>query len=238
MTNRIVNVKSGAPYDIYCGRSNATYKLSASKWANPFIIGRDGTRDEVIEKFRLYINSDRNLLLALYQLKGKSLGCWCNYPHESCHCEVLIELSESKNIKNWFSNMLPFERPMLYQGMLFAAPENFYQAMKLPKQETHLRRQISKMTPFEAKTAIRDKSKYLWREDWTPEFGLQVMRRALEYKFQEGTDWRRKLLITKELGLELVEWNSWGDIFWGRDVFTGEGENHLGKILMEIRDKS
>lgn len=29
------------------------------------------------------------------------------------------------------------------------------------------------------------------------------------------------------------EGNTWGDKFWG--VCDGEGENHLGKLLMEVR---
>jgi predicted NAD-dependent protein-ADP-ribosyltransferase YbiA (DUF1768 family) len=32
---------------------------------------------------------------------------------------------------------------------------------------------------------------------------------------------------------ELIEGNWWGDVIWG--VCNGKGENHLGKILMEVR---
>jgi hypothetical protein len=35
----------------------------------------------------------------------------------------------------------------------------------------------------------------------------------------------------------LVEGNRWGDQFWGVDLRTGLGENHLGKILMKVRDE-
>ena len=31
----------------------------------------------------------------------------------------------------------------------------------------------------------------------------------------------------------LIEGNDWGDTFWG--MTDGEGENHLGKILMRVR---
>lgn len=34
---------------------------------------------------------------------------------------------------------------------------------------------------------------------------------------------------------ELIEGNDWGDTFWGVDLNTNQGENHLGKILMQIR---
>jgi len=44
---RIVHCKK-SPYDIYIGRANKD--LPKSKWANPWVIGRDGTREEVIEK--------------------------------------------------------------------------------------------------------------------------------------------------------------------------------------------
>lgn len=33
----------------------------------------------------------------------------------------------------------------------------------------------------------------------------------------------------------LIEGNHWGDACWGVDTRTGQGENHLGKILMKVR---
>lgn len=231
----IINVKSGKPYDIYCGRYNKTYNLEESKWANPFVIGIDGTRDEVIEKHRLKINCQPDLLVALPELKGKTLGCWCDYPKENCHCATLLELAESKYIRNWFSNMLPFDEPFIYQGIKFLSAENFYQAMKLPKDRVDLRSEIAAMSSFKSKTAIRDKTKYLWREDWNKELGIKAMKMALKHKFKEGTSWARKLSLTEDW--EIVEWNNWGDVFWGKDIVTRLGENHLGKILMEIRNE-
>ena len=35
---------------------------------------------------------------------------------------------------------------------------------------------------------------------------------------------------------ELVEGNYWGDTFWG--VCRGEGENKLGKLLMQVRSEA
>jgi len=81
MANRIVHCKK-EPYDIYIGRP--------SKWGNPFTIGRDGTRDEVIEKYRQWIRTQPQLISALPELVGKVLGCWC--PQKRCHGEVLLEL--------------------------------------------------------------------------------------------------------------------------------------------------
>lgn len=230
---KIVNIKSGAKFDVYCGRP--------SKWGNPFTHIQDkptlaqflvNSREESIEKYRLWINSQPELLKSLPELKDKVLACHC-VPLK-CHCEILCELADSKYIKNWFSNMLPFDKPLIYQGLEFKTVENFYQAMKLPKNRLDLRNEIAKMGPFEAKKSIKDKNKYKWDESWTKEKALEVMNFALNYKFAKGTEWHRKLLLTEDW--ELVEWNNWSDFFWGKDIKTLKGENHLGKLLMRIRD--
>ena len=90
------------------------------------------------------------------------------------------------------------------------------------------------MNPFDAKRAIRDKKKYPWRADWTKEMSIEVMTQILKFKFAKHTSWGKKLMATGKT--EIVEWNNWNDTFWGKDVVTKEGENHLGKILMSIRD--
>jgi len=71
-----------APYDIYIGRP--------SKWENPFKIGVDGTRSEVIKLYEEYVRNNKYLMESLPELEGKILGCWC-YP-KRCHGEVLIKL--------------------------------------------------------------------------------------------------------------------------------------------------
>lgn len=80
----VVHVRYG-PYDVYIGRP--------SMWGNPFIIGRDGTRLEVIQKYREYITARPDLLMHLPQLKGKALGCYC--APRPCHGDVLAELADS-----------------------------------------------------------------------------------------------------------------------------------------------
>ena len=72
------------PYDVYIGRP--------SKWGNPFQIGRDGTRKEVIEKYREYLANSPELMASLSELKGKILGCWCK--PNACHGDVLVEMAE------------------------------------------------------------------------------------------------------------------------------------------------
>lgn len=71
-------------YDVYIGRP--------TKWGNPFTIGRDGTRDEVIQKYREWITTQPELLGSVHELKGKRIACWCA-PHY-CHGDVLAELAD------------------------------------------------------------------------------------------------------------------------------------------------
>lgn len=60
-----------------------------SKWGNPFLIGDDGDRDEVCEKFeKFYFPNKNKLLQQIGKLKGKVLSCHC-YP-ERCHGLTLI----------------------------------------------------------------------------------------------------------------------------------------------------
>lgn len=62
------------------------------QWGNPFLIGRDGTRAEVIEKYREWILTQPHLLAQLPMLRGKRLGCYC--APAPCHGDILIELIE------------------------------------------------------------------------------------------------------------------------------------------------
>ncbi len=66
----------------------AVYVGRPSKWGNPFAIGRDGTRAEVIEKYRQHI-VERGVDFS--ELKGKDLICWCS--PLPCHADVLLELA-------------------------------------------------------------------------------------------------------------------------------------------------
>lgn len=73
----------------------AVYVGRPSMWGNPFVIGRDGTREEVIAKYRAGLAALDPLVLAvrLGQLADRNptaLACWC--APEPCHADVLAEL--------------------------------------------------------------------------------------------------------------------------------------------------
>lgn len=78
---RVVNVKR-ENCEVFIGRP--------SKWGNPFKIGRDGDRAEVIAKFEDWISGQTQLLRDLGELRGKTLGCYC--APEPCHGDVLARL--------------------------------------------------------------------------------------------------------------------------------------------------
>jgi hypothetical protein len=69
--------------------SRGFYIGRPSKWGNPFEIGRDGDRAEVIEKFRGY--AEKFTEEELTQLRGKDLVCWC--APNACHGDILLELA-------------------------------------------------------------------------------------------------------------------------------------------------
>jgi predicted NAD-dependent protein-ADP-ribosyltransferase YbiA (DUF1768 family) len=145
----------------------------------------------------------------------------------------------NKWIKNWFSNFEPFDEPYIYQGISFKYPETFYQAMKVDKYNKSIREHIASLSPSNAKKFWRtnkNKEKYQ-RKDWF-EVNLEIMEFILRVKFLPGTSWYQRLM--KEDG-EIVETNNWHDNFYGACVCDRCSNkvkyNHLGKILMKIRDE-
>ena len=83
MVTKVVNLRK-QKYDVYIGRG--------SKWGNRFVIGRDGSREEVIAKYKEWILKNSELLSCLGQLKDKVLGCYCK--PLACHGDVLVELAD------------------------------------------------------------------------------------------------------------------------------------------------
>jgi hypothetical protein len=88
LETRVVNVLK-EEYDILIDRTTI--------WGNPFKIGKDGTRDEVIEKYQIWLEGSdfkdfkqeerRMILDNISDLRGKTIGCWCK--PKRCHGDVL-----------------------------------------------------------------------------------------------------------------------------------------------------
>jgi hypothetical protein len=87
MAIKVVNKRS-SDFDVYIGRG--------SKWGNPFMIGRDGSRQDVIEQFEQYLTSSPELMAALPELNDKVLGCFCK--PKACHGDILKYYAEGQNL--------------------------------------------------------------------------------------------------------------------------------------------
>lgn len=69
---------------------DAVYIGRGSPWGNPFVIGKDGNRDEVCDKFETEILPN----LDLEPLRGKDLVCFCKPAR--CHGDSIIKALENK----------------------------------------------------------------------------------------------------------------------------------------------
>lgn len=85
MTTRVVHCKR-ENHDIYIGRP--------SKWGNPFEIGKDGTREDVVKKYKEWVVTQSDLMSSLHELKDKTIACWCS--PSACHGDVLAELADKE----------------------------------------------------------------------------------------------------------------------------------------------
>jgi len=72
------------PHDIYIGRG--------SKWGNPYRIGIDGNREDVIKMYENYLLGYTDLMNSLEDLKDKILGCYC--APLACHGDILKKYVE------------------------------------------------------------------------------------------------------------------------------------------------
>jgi ribA/ribD-fused uncharacterized protein len=132
--------------------------------------------------------------------------------------------------------------------LTFPSTEHAFQAAKFLIQPKNVDFTDPHMTAADAKMYGRTLKPI--RTDWEKtnvtgrELKLDIMEGVLEAKFN-GSILRRKLLST--FRAELVEGNHWHDTYWGVCNGTGRrcngghdpfGDNHLGKLLMKIRDKN
>jgi ribA/ribD-fused uncharacterized protein len=170
-----------------------------------------------------------------------------------------LEQIEFKNEKRFLSNMweapIVFNYPIPYyyigeggekvNGVIepdvktYGSSEHIYQALKSKSVNWH-NMIIAMEKPTQTKTAARkhlktlvanDRDTFLIREDWH-DIKYFVMLFTVEQKFKQNPE-LIPLLLEQEGKIE--ERNCWGDTYWG--TVNGKGENHLGKILMELREQ-
>ncbi len=71
----------------------------STKWGNPFKIGPDGSRDEVVRKYKFWLLSQPELVEEVKrELAGKNLVCWCVPKY--CHGIVLFRIANEPEVKD------------------------------------------------------------------------------------------------------------------------------------------
>ena len=86
--NTVYNKYHGLPPPgaVYIGRG--------SVYGNPYVIGTDGDRDAVCDKFERYVLADPQMVAYIKKtLRGKDLVCFCK--PKRCHGDFLLKLANS-----------------------------------------------------------------------------------------------------------------------------------------------
>ena len=145
----------------------------------------------------------------------------------------MTDILSFHNEHRWLSNFWPCVLPAMY-GVVPPTVEHAYQASKTEYEVTA--REILKAPT--AGAAKRLGKGVQLRKDWDG-MKLDIMRRLLFYKFDRLNPLlRQQLLDTGDA--QIYEGNRWNDVYWGRvqrEQGVWEGENHLGRLLMELREK-
>lgn len=142
---------------------------------------------------------------------------------EKKHESILRFHGEYEFLNNFYPAKLRFD------GQIYYNSEAAYQAHKSEREED--RRQFTTLDPD---TAKKLGNRLPVRPDWE-EVKIPIMERIIYEKFTQNPELGRRLIATGDA--YLAEGNYWHDVYWGVDHETGEGENHLGKLLMALRER-
>lgn len=127
----------------------------------------------------------------------------------------------------FLSNFFPAE--VTYNGLTYQNNEAAFQAQKTYSKEERI-----EFTTLEPRDAKRRGRRVRLRKDWE-QVKDSIMEEIVRAKFSQNEELKEQLLATGDA--QLVEGNRWNDRYWGVDIRSGVGENHLGKILMKVRSE-
>ncbi len=148
----------------------------------------------------------------------------CELPDKWPRNVPMNRISEFKGEYRFLSNFWPAQ--VTIYDVTYPTVEHAYQAMK-SVDPTYQARIRAASTPAAAKHIGKEAP---LRTDWE-NVKVDYMKFLTWEKYSKNEELKQKLLATGEA--EIVEGNNWGDTFWG--ICKGQGENRLGKILMEVR---
>jgi ribA/ribD-fused uncharacterized protein len=140
------------------------------------------------------------------------------------------KIAQFQGKNRWLSNF--WNAPQEIAGQTYINNEQWYVMNKCENLHDQI---MSATKPGQIKGTGR---RCKMRENWD-NVKLAVMKVGLNAKFTQNDDLKQKLLDTGDAILE--EGNTWGDSFWGINKNPDRGplggQNHLGKLLMELRDE-
>lgn len=135
------------------------------------------------------------------------------------------------------SNMYPVH--ITYKGITFFGVDHLFHYLLYYRHPDIQKRIMWKCkgicANYQAKKISEDNKELI--KEITPSQQIRLLKKCMRLKYQQSEHCLKYLLQTE--GNELIEFAYWGDTFWGC-VFKDRkyhGENHTGKILMELREE-
>ena len=136
-------------------------------------------------------------------------------------------INRFKGEYDFLSNRYPCR--ILWEGLEYRSAEAAFQASKCKEEKE--RKAIAGCSTDKAVLKGKDQTPYPGWEKTQ----MSIMESILQAKFEQNPVLMRKLVETGNR--VLLNGNNKQETFWGIDLYSWLGENHLGKIIMNIRDK-
>jgi len=135
-------------------------------------------------------------------------------------------IAEFQDEFRWLSNFASVDIEL--DGIVYPSVEHAYMSAK--SDDPAWKKLCA--NPNNSAGAVKRASRSIVLEDYWDSIKLRVMWECAKLKFSQEP-FRTKLLLTGNQHIQ--EGNNWNDKFWGVCLKTGVGENHLGKMIMEVR---
>jgi ribA/ribD-fused uncharacterized protein len=136
-------------------------------------------------------------------------------------------IKEFKGEYGWLSNFASVK--ITLDGITYPSVEHAYMSAK--SNDPEWKNFCS--NPNNTAGQVKKHSKTIILKDGWDDIKLLVMEECLKQKFNQEP-FKGLLLATGQQHIQEGNW--WGDSFWGVDLRTNQGENHLGELIMKIRN--
>jgi len=143
--------------------------------------------------------------------------------------KILGFKDEHSYMSNMFKCNIIFHDKFTQENRVYNSSEQCYQAFKAWEKDDFLKI-ATENNPYKCKKLGRQ----VLLDEGFDEQKISLMKKIVYAKFRQNEEIQKLLVDTfKDEPCYIEETNNWKDTFWG--VCDGVGENHMGKILMEVR---